>query len=395
MVFSAGIRRRAGLLGALLAAAVVFCAASAVYVLPQVKRLMSSITIPMKNLPARMGSHGNGRLTLTVPATAGSAERPIMLDVWYPAAADAGQPMGDLSLAPIADSRKRFALVLYAPGWGGKGASNALLLGELARAGYVIAVMDDVGATPDLGSDAAADFDVASAQALRTSLALANRRLEAMVERATRSLDYLLAIDTDQPAHMLAGRLDARKVGMLGFSFGGAVAAEMSRRDQRIRATVNFDGWLFGRAASEGARPPYLVINSDFPNLAAAATSFSTGRRNMAQLTVLDRQIQRRQSCLDGFYALYYDDIDHGDLTDQLFAPDLLNYLKFWRRTDTQRQEIFASVRAYTFDFLDAHLLDARPPALLNRSASPYAFVHRLDPESPPQAGVPCTKQSP
>lgn len=357
--------------------------ASGAYGLPQIKVLMNSIVIPIRHRPAPTGDHAAGRLKLIVPSTPGHADGVISLEIWYP------EPLG-APAATIADVPPQLPLLLYAPGWGNRGTSNALLLADLARAGYVVAAFDDIGTTPEASPDAAANFDLTSQLAMRVSLALANRRLVAMVERATRSLDYLLALDRLQPGHTLAKRLNADRVGMLGFSFGGAVAAEMSRRDPRIRAAVNFDGGLFGEAEQKGARPPYLVVNSDFPNLEAATQSLSAAKRNTAKLTLVDRQLQYRQSCQMDFYALFYDEIEHNDLTDELFAPSLLNYLKHWRRTDERRQQIYASLRDYTLDFFGAYLKGSRPVSILDHDIPPYPFVHKFGSEQMPRANSPC-----
>ncbi|MGL1465854.1 hypothetical protein ACSTI9_00610, partial [Vibrio parahaemolyticus] len=82
--------------------------------------------------------------------------------------------------------------------------------------------------------------------------------------------------------------------GVVGFSFGGTVAAAAPRSDRRIKAAANLDGWLMGPTKSESIAVPYLSFSSEFPGVEAATRSWSAGRRLMATATVIDRGYQRR-----------------------------------------------------------------------------------------------------
>jgi dienelactone hydrolase len=48
------------------------------------------------------------------------------------------------------------------------------------------------------------------------------------------------------PGEPFFGRPDLTRIGMLGWSFGGATSLQMSRDDPRVKAAVNYDGDLFG-----------------------------------------------------------------------------------------------------------------------------------------------------
>src|SRR5262249_15725190 len=80
--------------------------------------------------------------------------------------------------------------------------------------------------------------------------------------KALTALDRLEACIQHSTA--LQGRIEVKRVGFVGYSFGGSVAAESPFLDSRIAAVVNMDGSLFGRATQGPVRVPYMILHSDF-----------------------------------------------------------------------------------------------------------------------------------
>jgi len=64
----------------------------------------------------------------------------------------------------------------------------------------------------------------------------------------------------------LAGRIDFERVGLLGMSLGGAVAAEMGRTDTRIKCIALLDGALHFEVNTQlpevGVGKPFLAMNN-------------------------------------------------------------------------------------------------------------------------------------
>jgi len=58
----------------------------------------------------------------------------------------------------------------------------------------------------------------------------------------------------------LAGRLDLSRVGMFGWSLGGAASAQAMQDDPRIKAGVNMDGTFWGPLAQTGVNRPFLLM---------------------------------------------------------------------------------------------------------------------------------------
>jgi dienelactone hydrolase len=59
------------------------------------------------------------------------------------------------------------------------------------------------------------------------------------------------------------GALSVDRIGLLGFSLGGAVATEFSKNDERCATVVNIDGGLYGTQMEEPISVPYLMMNGD------------------------------------------------------------------------------------------------------------------------------------
>jgi predicted dienelactone hydrolase len=360
---------------------------------------MPEITVTGSVLPQPAGSFGVGRTTVALPPKDGEPHA-VTVDLWYPSASRSPlppQPTGRIVGGgfnrraraeahidgPVAPLETPFPLLIYAPGWDGPRWDNTFALANLASHGYVVAAVDDVGFSQrgegrqDLG-----EFDLASEAAKARSLASANRRLQLMVARISATLDGLAALDRADPKALLSGRVDYSRVGMLGFSFGGSVAAEAALSEPRLVAVANMDGWLFGASATTIIDKPYLAFNSDFPTIETDAESNNVHRRISARMTLSDRAQQRRQAQRPDTVTLLFKQVDHSDFTDDLFSPPLRSYLKRWSRTADDRLRLRATQDAYLLAFFDRHLRGLRT-FLPQQSPPPFQGVEFLAPPAP------------
>lgn len=354
---------------------------------------MSEINIAGSQLPHPTGPFGVGRTTLRLPAEPGSTGKStvILVDLWYPSAtigrpeqrpgagikglglsqvAHAGAAI-DAPAAPAGADAQTFPLLLYAPGWNGARNDNTFLFANLASHGYVVTTMDDIGrpdASPAIANEEdIGDFDLSSEGDLKRSLAYANRRLTLMTERVSFTLDALNRLDRAGKLGTLSGRIDHKRVGMIGFSFGGAVAAECALTEPRILAAVNMDGWLFGTSAHTLIEKPYLIFNSDYPALSGDLISAKPRRHYMAELTRIDRNQQLRQAERPETTALLFRRHDHSDFTDELFSPALTGYIKRWQRTQKDRLRMRATLDSIVLAFFERHLQVPAHPTPLPR----------------------------
>ena len=72
------------------------------------------------------------------------------------------------------------------------------------------------------------------------------------------------------------GKLNDRKVGMFGHSFGGAATAATMLIDQRFACGVNMDGSIFGSVLDSGLAKPYLFIDIGADHNRTTDDSWST-----------------------------------------------------------------------------------------------------------------------
>lgn len=141
--------------------------------------------------------------------------------------------------------------------------------------------------------------------------------------------------------------------------------------DSRIAAVVNLDGSLFGRAAEDAVKVPYLMMHSDF----SRQVLYDPNSRHLYDylldqndLRLVDVQVNVPESHLfvirSSFHATYGDP-----------APELQNLLK-WLLLDPYRSREI--IDAYLTGFLDAYLKGDRR-GLLGASDPRYPEVRALN----------------
>lgn len=76
-------------------------------------------------------------------------------------------------------------------------------------------------------------------------------------------LDRLEQLNASDASGKFKGRIDMKRVGAFGHSFGGAQAAQLCHEDSRCKAGVDIDGAPFGSVIQEGIQKPFLFLLSD------------------------------------------------------------------------------------------------------------------------------------
>jgi DNA-binding MarR family transcriptional regulator len=71
-------------------------------------------------------------------------------------------------------------------------------------------------------------------------------------------LNYL-----DYSVNNFTSRIDTSKIGVLGFSLGGATAAQVCINDSRIKAGINIDGIMIGDFFNKNIAVPFMFITSE------------------------------------------------------------------------------------------------------------------------------------
>lgn len=276
-------------------------------------------------------------------------------------------------------------LLLYGPGWGGRLDDNVVRLAELASHGYVIVAYDDIAhdpavldASPEDADARTTSFDLGT-EASRAHLeAVFDRRVRLAAEKVLALLDVLTSTPALLPSEV---RFSQQRIGIFGASFGGAVAAEAAQSDpqKRMRAAINFDGWMYGEVAARTVAVPFLMFNStrgvSKPDW---ATSTDPQRRFLELYDRRDRATIKRQ------LATRHDAIDvtiigsgHSDFGDDLYNPRRWTQWRPWRENMIAVDRMRTIVDAYVLAFFRQHL-EGVPQPLLQSPQSPYSEVKIL-----------------
>lgn len=302
-------------------------------------------------------------------------DRAVTVRLWYPASISpigSGIPsawLGSVAAVGVKAANKQFPLLLGFAGWNGSLHDNVVLSQVLASHGFVVAA---IGYPSGRNVPSRAiPMDFSSAEAFAATLELADRRARLQADTASFVLDMLARPDAMDRLRCVVDRTDNACVGVFGFSFGGAVAAQVAWQDTRVRAIMNLDGWLFGDAAKRHFEQPYLIVSDDAPPPdEAELCAEDVTRRNRAQLTDRDARWQDAQLAYGGGYKLTVLRSSHSDFCDR----SLLNPLNIIALPYTRRaRRTMRIVQAYVLGFFGS-LLDGRPAALLDApgSMAPY-----------------------
>ncbi|HTQ57146.1 MAG TPA: hypothetical protein VMI94_21905 [Bryobacteraceae bacterium] len=350
-------------------------------------------------LPALTGSYAVGRTTYVwtdsrqIDELSPSAEkRTVMVWIWYPSAASAAAPSADYlppswraacartygvlmsdfltrdpavvrthssSDPPIAPDQPSYPVVIVRPGGGALTTDVTSLAEDLASHGYVVVGFDAPyrsglavfpGGRVVVRPPAANPEDMPPAAQTR----LINRLLPMWSGDAQFVADQLQRLNAAAPPEKFAGRLDMRRLGIFGHSFGGATALQFCHDDPRCRAGIDLDGAPYGSAVRDGVNQPFLFLLSDHGDLAAPEN-----RAVYADLASIGSRSP------DGKLLLMIRGANHFSFTDQILVKSrfVIKLLQLFGGGLDPRRGI-AITRAYVHTFFDVHLQGAPPGAL-------------------------------
>jgi hypothetical protein len=152
-------------------------------------------------------------------------------------------------LSPIADSPRRFPLLLFGPGNMMFPTEYTSVLEEMASQGYIV-----IGYVPT-GFVSAVSFPDGRVTRVyaRPSFKLWTGDMEYAIDQA--------AAWNAQPKSMFFGRLDMERVGVLGHSAGANAVAVLCSKDKRVRAGLVLDPGLLLPKDATGL--PFLELNAE------------------------------------------------------------------------------------------------------------------------------------
>ncbi|MFF1920545.1 alpha/beta hydrolase family protein [Streptomyces sp. NPDC058221] len=311
-----------------------------------------------------------------------SADRELMVSVHYPARAGRGAPApymtdeeaglllearglgGVVPAATVGATRTharqdagpaagRFPLLLLSPGFSMPRATLTSLADDLASRGYVVAAVDHAYESVGTAFPGGRVLTCLACEQVTDD----EEQARAVVGRAD---DLSFVIDRltgrNGPAVTVRGRpglpyahmIDPKRIGAAGHSIGGASAAALMARDERVRAGVNLDGDFFAPlpAGGLGGRP-FMMMGAESTHAPTAGASDWP-----AAWALLDGW--KRWLTVSG--AEHFSFTDLPVLADQLGLADPaapLTGQRSWQLT-----------RDYVAAFFDVHLRGASDPLL-------------------------------
>jgi predicted dienelactone hydrolase len=324
--------------------------------------------------------------------------RHVLARIWYPADKSTGldqapyiydpKEFGDAPLykrlanvktnsvtdAPMVKTPRAFPVLLYQPGGGMARFTGTFVTEQLASYGYVVVACDHAGFGPAVLFPDGFQF--------KPDALLAPQPTGKFEDDARKSLEWLrkdvfptwtgdaaFALDQIEALNRSRGqkfykRLDLSRIGMLGWSFGGATSIQMSKDDRRVKAAIDQDGQLFGDVSAQGSPKPIMLMHhglvdkspnpADQPALAEIMHEVDEQNRSLLDHSTADR------------YDVTIADTQHGHFSDLLLANPPPGQL------DPRRAHEI--ILAYTLAFFDKYLKGSSS-GLLTAPESPFPEV--------------------
>jgi len=232
--------------------------------------------------------------------------------------------------APLALSDGPFPVLVYQPGGGTPRFIATFQAEQLASYGYVVISADHAGFSetvrfPD-GHRFRADTMLPPKETgnfrddvLNNWAWLEKEIFPTWLADAVFTLDKIgeLARTPDQ---IFYEKLDLNRIGMMGWSFGGAVSVQMSRQDRRVKAVVDQDGQLFGDVWKKGTSRPFMLMHHGIEDTAPKPEDNPVMKELIEMTQARDRSLRERSS--HDWYDLTIADTQHGHFSDfLLFFP--------------------------------------------------------------------------
>ena len=167
--------------------------------------------------------------------------------------------------------------------------------------------------------------------------------------------------------------VDLDRIGVWGFSLGGAAAAQAAWLDRRIKAAVNLDGWHFADAATEGVPCPYLYISDSTP--LPGPTELTASDPEVRYTAILDSQDYDHMIAGMKRHGGFYLTVD--GTTHVNFSDDALRrrFRRLSGAGSLDARRALGITADYLQGFFDTYLLGRASP-LLERDSPAYPEAH-------------------
>lgn len=270
--------------------------------------------------------------------------------------------------------QRSYPVVLMRAGLAGLVTGETSLAEDLASHGYVVVGFDtpyrsSVVVFPDGRVIARASQDNADLLSGSQQEQLATKLVQAWSADMSFALDQLEQLNTSDPSGRFLGRLDMQRVGVFGYSLGGATALQFCHDDLRCKAGIDVDGAPLGSVIREGVTQPFMFLMEDMSKPDAEGSQVERNIRSIYDRLPGDR---RSQVMIRGANHFGFD--DDGAM---LKSPILMRVLRKVGivRIDGRRQ--IAVTEHYIHTFFDVYLKGASASELKDQTGYPeIEYIH-------------------
>lgn len=262
--------------------------------------------------------------------------------------------------APVSLEKTNYPVILFSHGYGSGYRSQSLYqVQELASQGYIVVTIDHTYFS------LATIFTNGKSVPFKSDLGwptLINDKSREYVDMWAQDarfvLDQLEIMNKSNPQSLLHNKLDLSKVGYLGASFGGPVAARIMQLDDRFKAGVNQDAKPFyhEEIVQKGLEQPFMYMQSSqrLSDLTDdQLIEYGVTREQWNRLPQeMDADIQRFYSSLKGKgYIVKFEGTEH------LTFSDMYLFIKIPNSKNVEIARAHRMINDYTVAFFNKHLL--------------------------------------
>lgn len=378
------------------------CAAAAIALL--LCSCALSWVLPMFRLPEPTGRFPVGTRIMDfadpsrreMHAWAPPGQRELVAQLWYPARDSRGPKavyrrpketsilssyQAVLNTQSIEDAEfasGRFPIVMFNHAWGGFRNRSTFLAQELASHGFVVVAVSHTynSRSVELPGGRIAynqkEIDIGFWATLhiplKERLDLADTELRIHTDDCNFVLQQLSEVSCTS-GHWLEKHLDTNRIGSIGQSFGGAVAAQLAKENPSVRSALSLDGVIHGNLLTESFDKPIMFLDSIWlteldldennPNIVIAET---------ALMWKMIADAKKRILRASGGFHIVIQGTQHQDFTDAGFMSPL-RALSHIGPLPPERSA--AIINAYALAFLRQTLCESEEPILAD-GAQPF-----------------------
>lgn len=262
--------------------------------------------------------------------------------------------------APVSSKESRYPIILFSHGYGSGFRSQSLFqTQELASQGYIVVTIDHTYFSLSTlftdGNSIPFNSDVGWPTLINDK---SRKVADIWVQDARFVLDQLEIINDSDSHSILTNKMDLSKVGYLGASFGGPVAARAMQLDGRIKAGINQDARPFyhEEIVQDGLQQPFMYMQSS-NNISNASDAqlkeFGVTREQWNGLPhEIEEDLERFfQSIKGNSYLMKIKGTEHVTFSDMY----LLIRMPFSKNVEIYRAHEI--INDYTLAFFNKHLL--------------------------------------